>query len=122
MFMRETSHQRCDSGDSNFERRVWQDSDGSFTYTIDELTADRLPPTEVPRGYLTSTKTTNEQMLMRVQGLLGGLNLLLGTGRPDVAASAWAVQRGYELMSSELVREGNSVVKRAKNGTTTCKM
>ena len=31
-----------------FERRVWQDSDGSFSYTIDEFTADRLPPNEVP--------------------------------------------------------------------------
>ena len=29
-------------------RRVWQDSDGSFSYTIDGLTADRQPSTEVP--------------------------------------------------------------------------
>ena len=42
-----------------FERRVWQDSDGSFSYTIDEFTAERLPPNEVPRGHLTSTKSTS---------------------------------------------------------------
>ena len=30
-------------------RRDWQDRDGSFSYTIDEFTADRLSSTEVPR-------------------------------------------------------------------------
>ena len=103
-------------------RRVWQDSDGSFSYTIHEFTAARLPPTEVPGGNLTSTKTVDEQMLMRVQGLLGGFHLLLGTGRPDVAAAAWTVPAGYQLMSLELVRDGKSVVKRAKNETISCKI
>ena len=96
-------------------RRVLQDSDGSFSYTIDEFTAARLPPTEVPRGNLTSTWTNDEQMLMRVH------KLLLGTGRPDVAVAAPTIPGSYQLMSLELVRGGNFVAKRAKNDTISCK-
>ena len=45
-------------------RRVWQNGAGLVSYTIDEFTAARLPPTEVLGGNLTSTKTIDEQMRM----------------------------------------------------------
>ena len=79
-----------------FGRHNWQEGDRSVRYTMHEF-ASRLAPVVVPREWLTSAKIIDEVMLMRVKGVMGGLNWIAGTGRLDFAAAASTSPVAYKI-------------------------
>ena len=83
---KETLPRRCYRG--NFDPRktcVWPDIDGTPCSLCCRPSVTNLCPEKI---FLSLAKTVDEQMLKRVQGVLGGSNWLATAGRPDLAEAA----------------------------------
>ena len=68
-------------------RRVVQNPDFRITVSMDEYVNSKLPPIEVPKGYLSNTKETSDGMLTNIKGVNGGLGWLASTARPSQCSS-----------------------------------
>jgi len=95
-------------------RRVRQRADHSFEVDMNDYARDRLQEIKTPRGYLSNTAEIDEKMLKQVQGVVGGINWLAGTGRPDLSAAASIIPAGYKDMKTKLVSDCNAAVRQAK--------